>query len=74
MLDNRIKQIIYAFIHTCTLNEVDNFSFQIDYKTTAYIGEYVPYWQINIKENNRCDIYRIYKNDMTTLVYEYSEC
>ena len=73
MIDNRIKQIIYSFIHTCTLNEVDNFSFEIDYKTTAYGSEYNTFWQINIKENGRANIYKIFKNNMTTLIYDYSE-
>ena len=55
------------------LNEVDNFSFEIDYKTTAYANEYNTFWQINIKEDGRANIYKIFKNNLTNIVYDYSE-
>lgn len=73
MIDNRIRQIIYAFISTCTFNEIDNFSFEIDYKTTAYANEYNTFWQINIKENGRANIYKIFKNNLANIIYDYSE-
>ena len=73
MIDNRIRQTIYAFISTCKFNEVDNFSFEIDYKTTAYGSEYNTFWQINIKENGRANIYKIFKNNLTNIIYDYSE-
>lgn len=74
MIDSRVKEIIYAFINTCNFNEVDNFSFEIDYKSSAHGVEYNTFWQINIKENGKANIYKIFKDNMTNIIYDYSEC